>query len=356
MARIRIQDRSCPNESCPDFDQAGQGNIVVHGFAKLQRDRRRRYRCTSCGKTFNSTRGTPYYGLQCSQRSFELVVRMSVEGMSKSSIARITGLSWNTVARWLERAAAAAVRFNEAMMWGYELKELQADELRTFVGRRDDPTWVFTAIEVWSRLWVSKVVGRRSYRNTRILILTAIRRGLLHYVLLVTTDGFVYYKRVVERHVGHGCVYGQVMKTWRKNRVVKVDRVLIIGSGWQLEEALSRSEDSTQLNTSFIERLNLTLRQGSAYLNRRTPCHARCAGRLEDQVELFRCYYNFVRPHRALKFGELTKTPAMQAGLMSRKLTFRDIFTWPLAGLLLVVVLVDCRRASGKMEPVSRAA
>ena len=47
---------------------------------------------------------------------------MSVEGISKSSIARIMGIPWNAVARWLERAAAC--RFNDSMTWGYELKGL----------------------------------------------------------------------------------------------------------------------------------------------------------------------------------------------------------------------------------------
>ena len=37
-------------------------------------------------------------------------------------------------------------------------------------------------------------------------------------------------------------------------------------------------------------------------------------------------YYNFVRPHGALKFGREIRTPAMQAGLTTRRLTFRDIF------------------------------
>ena len=35
------------------------------------------------------------------------------------------------------------------------------------------------------------------------------------------------------------------------------------------------SEDSSTVNTSFIERLNLTIRQSSAYLSRRTLSHAR---------------------------------------------------------------------------------
>ena len=89
----------------------------------------------------------------------------------------------------------------------------------------------------------------------------------------------------------------------------------MIGVMWRLEEALRNSEDSSKLNTSFIERLNLTIRKGSAYLSRRTIFHARWKERLEDHLELLRCYYNFIRPHRALKFGGEVRTPAMQAGL-----------------------------------------
>ena len=37
-------------------------------------------------------------------------------------------------------------------------------------------------------------------------------------------------------------------------------------------------------------------------------------------------FYNFVRPHRALKFGGEMRTPAMQAGLATRRLRLREIF------------------------------
>ena len=47
---------------------------------------------------------------------------------------------------------------------------------------------------------------------------------------------------------------------------------------------------------------------------------------LDAHLEVLRCYYNFVRPHGALKFGRETRTPAMQAGLATRQLTLRDIF------------------------------
>ena len=47
---------------------------------------------------------------------------------------------------------------------------------------------------------------------------------------------------------------------------------------------------------------------------------------LDAHLELLRCSYNFVRPHGAVKFGRETRTPAMPAGLATRRLTLRDIF------------------------------
>ena len=65
---------------------------------------------------------------------------------------------------------------------------------------------------------------------------------------------------------------------------------------------------------------------GSAYLSRRSLCHAKSEERLVQHLELQRCYQNFVRRHSSLRFGKVTRTPAMQAGLAKRALTFREIF------------------------------
>ncbi len=78
---------------------------------------------------------------------------------------------------------------------------------------------------------------------------------------MVTTDGFEFYKKATERIFGSACLYGQVIKTRRTDRVVKVERRAVIGAEWRWEEALRESEDSVKLNTSFIERLNLTIRR-----------------------------------------------------------------------------------------------
>ena len=107
------------------------------------------------------------------------------------------------------------------------------------------------------------------------------------------------------------------------------------------ESTYWESEDSETLNTSFVERLNLTIRQASACLRRRSPCHPRGADQLRSHVELMGCHYNFVRPHRALRFERETRTPAMQAGLVSTRLAMSDIFTARRVTLRVLVALVE---------------
>lgn len=72
-------------------------------------------------------------------------------------------------------------------------------------------------------------------------------------------------------------IYGQVKKVQRQQRLVKVERVMLWGAFETLTRRLKVVGLSGWLNTAFIERLNLTLRQGVALLTRRTWGAARQA-------------------------------------------------------------------------------
>jgi hypothetical protein len=211
--------------------------------------------------------------------------------------------------------------------------------------------WIHTVIEVWSRLWLSVVVGRRTARNIRRSLRDTLERGRFTQRFLLTTDGLDLYERTVSWVFGFLCIYAQVIKDFRNNRVCRVETRLIRGIQAQLDEALFDSEDSSTVNTSFVERLNLTIRQGCSYLSRRSAGHARYAEHLDDQMALLQCHYNFIRPHRSLRLGKEKRTPAWQAGLVSRQLSFREIFLHRLAMLLLLFVCVHVAvRGSGRMS------
>ena len=305
-----IDGMACAKRGCDTRGKLGL-TIVGPGSCPTKWGRRWRYRCTVCGGTVSTNTGTAYSGFRCARREFDQVASLRVEGVSISATARVTGHARHTIARWLERASTAAKRFNQRMLRDFEIIALQADERCTFISNKSRAPWLCAAIEVCSRLWAGSVLGRRASRNATAVLTDVILRGRVVGVPLIATEGFEYYVGVIARLFGSACVSGHVLKTRRNDRVVRVERRRRIGTAGRLKAALWESEDSETLNTSFVERLTRTIRQGSAYVRRRSPCHARGADQLHGHVDLLRCSYNVIRPHRALKFGRETRTPAM---------------------------------------------
>ncbi len=102
---------------------------------------------------------------------------------------------------------------------------------------------------------------------------------------------------------------------------------------------------SGRLNTAFVERVNLAIRQSVAALGRRSWATAQAVPELLAHLEWWRGYYHFVRPHGALRVA-LTQpiprggrhqprrysqqTPAMVAGLTNRRWTVRELLALPL--------------------------
>src|SRR5215472_6453226 len=185
----------CPNKDCRFLGKTAPETIIRFGFYRTRWGKRRRYRCQTCEKTFCSNTGTPYYRLQHRRATFDQVATLSVEGLNKSAIAASSAsvgirleYGWNTVDRWLEKASDCSRRFNDQEITGFRATELQADEMRTITQAKQQPTWIFAAIEVWSRLWPSTVVGRRSYQNTLALFRDIAERAYQEDIPVITTD------------------------------------------------------------------------------------------------------------------------------------------------------------------------
>jgi transposase-like protein len=185
-----MKSLSCPNGQCSQSGKAAAGKIIRHGIYKTTWGTRRRYQCQTCGKTFCSTTQTLYYRLQHRRATFDEVASLSVGDLNKSAIARVKRVAWNTVHRWLEKAAGCCRRFNDRNVKGLSIPELQADEIRTIIGGREQAIWVFVVIDVWSRFWPSTVVRKRSSRHTLDLFQDLSSRMNLEIIPLITTDGF----------------------------------------------------------------------------------------------------------------------------------------------------------------------
>ena len=114
MRRAPRAREACPNGECEQHGRHDPGNVVLHGHSKVKGGWHRRYRCTACDTTFGARTGTPYQGLQHSMARFDRVAALSVEGVNKSAIARLEGLSWNTVVRWLDGSVTRSPLQREA--------------------------------------------------------------------------------------------------------------------------------------------------------------------------------------------------------------------------------------------------
>ena len=141
-------------------------------------------------------------------------------------------------------------------------------------------------------------------------------------------------------------IYGQVTKSYRHRKLVRVTHVRRLGTEDALKVALQGLGLSGWINTAFIERVNLTVRHGVAALARRTWATAQQAPHLLAHLEWWRAYYHFVRPHAALRValakprergGKLVaqryrhRTPVMAAGRTSRRWTTREVLCHPLS-------------------------
>jgi transposase-like protein len=177
------QTQFCPNPDCTARGQRGQGNIRVHS------QRERRYRCTTCGRTFAETTGTPFFRLKHAADLVTLVLTLLCYGCPLQAIVAAFGLDERTVAAWQARAGQHCQHVHEHLVQQgqVDLGHVQADELWVkLVGRK---VWLAMAMAVPSRLWLGGVVSEHRDRPLISRLVAMVRSCASHLDILVCVDG-----------------------------------------------------------------------------------------------------------------------------------------------------------------------
>jgi hypothetical protein len=112
--------------------------------------------------------------------------------------------------------------------------------------------------------------------------------------------------------------YAQVVKRRESGKVVGIEQRIIFGA----EEMIDRAE----IITSHLERLNGTMRLHCTPLHRKTRCFAKKRRQLEEQVKLFKSYYNFCLQHHSLDY----QTPAQATGIIDKPLSMMELLNYGL--------------------------
>ena len=120
--------------------------------------------------------------------------------------------------------------------------------------------------------------------------------------------------------------YGQVIKQMRNGKLEVVEYREVFGH-----------VPPQDFNTSFIERLNLTIRSDMARMIRRTIKFSKKADMLQNSFDLVRANYNLCRPHMSLNVcrknnGGVFKrvTPGMSQGVTDHVWSMREMMSFPL--------------------------
>src|SRR2546426_5589654 len=372
----------CPNPDCAYRGWVGWGNLRANGHPNG--GPWRQLLCVVCRRYFLETLGTIFHGKRASVELIVHVIACLAEGLGIRGTARVFEVDPNTVLQWLVEAAEQLQAFSRHVLHDVRLHQVQLDELYAVLSALKDgkvseaeaierlersPQWVWVAMDPESKLLLAIDVGNRTL---------ALAQRFVHHVAQVVapdcaplflTDGFREYLTALLTHYGQWVqperrqatgstpkprwmplpqlLYAQVVKTVRRRRLVQVKHRVVFGTLERVKHVLAAC--GWQINTAFVERLNLTIRQHVAAVGRRVTTLCKHEAGLRQQLMLYQVYYNFCLPHASLRqplpqplpthgMGSAkcwqAQTPAMAAGLTDHVWTLREVLLfrvppWP---------------------------
>jgi IS1 family transposase len=379
---VNTSGHFCPEQDCAYHGWLGRGNIRSNGHPGGQPWRQ--LQCVSCEGYFYETDGTIFHGKRSSPDLIVHVIACLAEGLGIRGTARVFEIDANTVLNWLMEAAEQLKAFSAYFLNELHLNQIQLDELYAVLSAVRDgdiseaeaveqlsqsPRWVWTAIDPESKLLLSTQVGPRTLAMAQAVLHQIAQLLAPGCVPLFLSDGNPNYLPAIVSHFGHWVqpprrqtfgpapkprwmpwpelLYAQVVKKMRRRRIVEVKHLVVLGTQVAVEQVLRTC--GWLINTSFVERLNLSLRQRVAAIRRRSSTSCKGEAGLAHQLALFHVYYNFVLPHASLRQALAEpipthgsgsakvwrpRTPAMAAGLTDhiwslKEVLFYRVPPWP---------------------------
>src|SRR4029077_19466833 len=296
----------------------------------------RQFYCTACEGYFQETHGTPLHGKRVAPDLLVWAVGALAEGLGIRAVARVFEVDPTTVLAWLVEVAEHAAAFAQYFLHDVHVTQVQLDELFALLSAvktgevseaeaitrlSRSPHWVWAAIDPVTKLLLTIDVGDRTLAMAQRVVHQVVQVVAPGCVPLFLTDGFKEYATALLTHYGQwgqparrqatgpapkprwmplpGLLYAQVIKTVRRRRLVRVRHRVVFGTLEAVQQVLAAC--GWQINTAFVERLNLSLRQPVAAVGRRVATLCKGEDGLRHQLSLFQTYHNFCLPHASVR-------------------------------------------------------
>jgi hypothetical protein len=385
--RPRTVDTSrhfCPHNGCRYRGWLGLNNLRANGHPNG--GPWRQLHCTACAGYFPEHHGTIFHGKQAAVELIVRVVACLAEGLGIHATARVFEVDANTVLHWLVEAAEQLRAFSRSFLCDVHVEQVQLDELYAVLRDRKageisedealqrlerSPYWVWTAMAPQSKLLLVIDVGTRTLAMAQ-RVVHQVGQGLAPGCIpLWLTDGHRDDTMAFVAHWGDWVqperqrergpaptprwvplpewLSAQVGQSSRRRRLVGVNYRVVCGTLERVQQVLSAC--GHKINTAFVERLNLDIRQRGAAGGRRVNTLCQGEDGVRQQLVVSQVSDNFCLPHASLRQPLLVPeptngrgsakrwrpcTPAMAAGLTDHVWSLQEVLLyrvppWPQA-------------------------
>lgn len=287
-----------------------------------------RFRCCDCGKTFTVSTST-LGGQRIGTDKAAEIIRCMMEGVGVRAISRLTGVSKGAILKLLVRIGGRCKRFMESRVVNVPVKDVQADELWSFVYCKErtrkslslplatfGDQYCFVGMERTSKLILAWHMGNREMVEGEKFI-EKLGNACWRAPFQITTDGWMSYKTLIPREMEFAH-FGMLIKIYAAGQdTTRYSPAQIMETK---KKVVCGMPEESRMCTSHIERTNLTIRMQLRRFTRLTNGFSRKFENHEAALGLFFAFYNFCQVH-----GTLGTTPAVAAGLTDRRWTVEEL-------------------------------
>ncbi len=215
-------------------------------------------------------------------------------------------------------------------------------------------------MDVAHRLRIASHLSKTREIDDAVVILKKVAQRLHSKAVLITSDKLKAYPMAIRKVFASskppksargagptklypvGLLYGQVVKVEEHGHLRCVERRAVIGTAEQIQAMLARDGLCEVINTSRVERDNLSMRQHQGRLVRKTLSYSKDLDLHKAAVDFEDAVHNFVRPHLSLRLAQpgprrriwKERTPAMAAGLTDHIWSIKELVTYRLLSRL----------------------
>jgi IS1 family transposase len=261
------------------------------------------------------------------------IIRCLVEGNSIRSTARICGVAFNTVLKFIPEIGRACLEYQDKVFRDLKCKLIQCDEIWSFCYSKEKNVpkdkkgefgygdiWTWVALDAETKLVPSFLVGNRDSISAKLFIDDLASR--LSNRVQLTTDGNIVYLEAVEGAFGSKIDYAMLIKIYESSQ--EETRYSPAKCTGEQKLRISGNPQFKNVSTSFVERQNLTMRMGIRRFTRLTNGFSKKIENHIYHLALHYMHYNFCRIHKTLRV-----TPAMEAKIADHVWSVVDLAGLP---------------------------